>query len=114
MYTFSHTVAVNPANSQLVITRQQLWQGLVLKAEDPTSFVDGMESSTIIARTENSLLREVMFKGLPVREQVTSDPPNSVSFQQVDAQDAGAVTNTIEGEGSTLALTFTFSLRFRL
>lgn len=53
-----------------------------------------------------------MFKGLPVREQVTFDPPKSASFQQVDAQAAGAVTNTLEGEGFALTLTFTFSLRF--
>jgi hypothetical protein len=46
---YEHLVQINDPLMPLLdtLTRNQLWQGLVLRAEDPTQFVLGLEGATI-------------------------------------------------------------------
>ncbi|MFC3531277.1 AtaL-like protein [Vogesella facilis] len=54
----------------LNISRAQLWQGLVLRAEDPQRFDENISAVHILERSEDTLRREVQFGALVVREQV--------------------------------------------
>jgi hypothetical protein len=49
---YEHLVQINDPLMPLLdtLTRNQLWQGLVLRAEEPTQFVLGLEKATIHTR----------------------------------------------------------------
>jgi hypothetical protein len=50
---YEHLVQINDALMPLAdeLTREQLWRGLVLRAEDPTQFVLGLERATVRQRS---------------------------------------------------------------
>jgi hypothetical protein len=110
MFEFSHRVEVNPAGAEPPLTREQLWRGLEMKAENAVPFVPGMESCVVLERTENGLVREAVYRGTTIREQITFDSPNEVVFQRVG--DPSWVKNTIHEIGGKLWLEFTFALVF--
>lgn len=70
---YEHLVAVNDLGSPhtAIITRSQLWLGLLLKAESPQLFHPHIESVTILERSATLLLREVNFGNMQVRERIT-------------------------------------------
>lgn len=109
MFTLSHTLAVNDAVPKL--TRGQLWQGLVLKAENPVPFLEAMSACTIVERGENWLLRDFTLRGEEMQEHVTFEPENSVLFERTKSSAMGSVLNEIvELENGELGLRFTFVL----
>jgi len=58
---YEHLVQINDPLMPLLdtLTRNQLWQGLVLRAEEPTQFVLGLESATIHTREVNGPVHEL-------------------------------------------------------
>ena len=52
---FEHLVQINDPLMPLLteVTREQLWRGLVLRAEDPTQFIGGLERAVIDARSRS-------------------------------------------------------------
>ena len=56
------------------LTREQLWRGLVLRAEDPTQFVLGLEVATIYSRRDGGgqieLVRTLDFGSFQVDDRV--------------------------------------------
>ena len=58
---FEHLIQINDPLNPFVdsMTRDQLWEGLVLRAEQPQLFVMGLDSCTILSRDGNVLEREV-------------------------------------------------------
>ena len=58
---FEHLVQINDPLMPLLdtLTRNQLWQGLVLRAEAPTQFVLGLERATIHSREDCGRVREL-------------------------------------------------------
>ena len=60
---FTHLVEINMPDNPLVmiITREQLWRGLVLRAEQPTLFVMGLDACEITSRTDDALSRTLRF-----------------------------------------------------
>jgi hypothetical protein len=61
-----------------LLTRAQLWQGLVRRAEEPTRFVLGLEGATIHRRTEHDgiveLARTLDFGSFTVNDRVVLTP----------------------------------------
>jgi hypothetical protein len=110
MYEFSHRVEVNPDAAAIPLSREQLWRGLEMKAENAVPFVPGMESCEVLERTGNSLLRTANYRGTEIRERVTFDPPNEILFERVGEE--GWVRNTIRELDGGLWLEFTFALAF--
>lgn len=92
---------------QRYLDRAQVWAGLLHKAENAVPFVLGMESCTVLERGDGRLLREVVFKGRPLREEVTFRPRERVSFTRSDEEAAWVIHNII-GEDADGALTLTF------
>ncbi|MGV1121985.1 AtaL-like protein, partial [Xanthomonas translucens] len=62
------------------LTRAQLWEGLVLRAEQPQLFVIGLERCEILERTGTTLERELHFGNVVVRDSVTLTPDESVRY----------------------------------
>ncbi len=78
---FEHLIQINDPLMPLLdtLTREQLWRGLVLRAEDPTQFVLGLEVATIhsrqnIGNDEVELLRTLDFGTFKVEDRVRLQP----------------------------------------
>ncbi|MBX3563576.1 MAG: DUF1857 family protein [Sphingomonas sp.] len=110
MFTLSHAVEVNPAGAEPVLAAEDVWRGLVMKAENALPFVPGMSRCDIIERGENWLLREVEFAGDTHRERISFRAPVQVHFERVG--EGGFIENTISSSDHGPLLTFTFGLQF--
>ena len=80
---FEHLVEVNNPDTPggTTLTRDQLWNGLLLRAEKPEMFVLGLEQCTILERTWSCIWRELDFGNLKVRDRVTFHPKLLVNYQ---------------------------------
>src|SRR5215469_3677418 len=111
MYTLSVAVDVNQPGITPRLTQDQVWRGLLMKAENAVLFVPRMQSCTVLERWEGGLLREVVNAGNRFREKISFSPPVEVLFERVDTEDnAGWITNVISESAHGLLLTFTFAV----
>lgn len=111
MYTLSYAVDVNPPGATPRLSQEQVWRGLVMKAENAVLFVPRMESCTVLERWDGGLLREVVNSGNRFREKITFTPQVEVLFERVDTEEnAGWITNVISESEHGLLLTFTFAV----
>ena len=109
MVTLSHTMSINNTEPQL--TRPQIWQGLVMKAENPVPFLKSMSACTVIERGDNWLLRDFTLRGEDMQERVTFEPEERVTFVRTESSAMGSVVNEIvELDDGAFGLRFTFSL----
>jgi Domain of unknown function (DUF1857) len=97
---FEHLIQINDPLNPLVeaLSREQLWEGLVLRAEQPQLFVLGLDSCTILSRTDRTLERELHYGHATVRDRVTLVPNESVRYDilATEAHVGGSLTMTIE------------------
>jgi hypothetical protein len=97
---FEHLIQINDAENPLVppLNRQQLWQGLLYRVEDPTPFLPGLESCTILERQAGELLRELDFGPATIRDRVTLVEAESVRFDILPSAThaGGSLTISIE------------------
>jgi hypothetical protein len=97
---FEHLIQINDPLNPLVetLTREQLWEGLVLRAEQPQLFVLGLDTCTILSRTETTLERELHYGEVTVRDRVTLQPDQSVRYDILATETyvGGSLTMTLE------------------
>ena len=110
---FEHLVEINDRENPLVpdLTREELWFGLLCRAEDPRPFLPGLDSCRIIERSESGLVRDLHFGTTVIRDKVTLSPMQWIRFEsEANAQHAGGMlTITIEEpEGADLFLRFEY------
>ncbi|MEU8923933.1 SRPBCC family protein [Kitasatospora sp. NPDC048545] len=108
MRVISQTVRVNdPANpDETSLTRDDVWAGLLRKAENAVPFVAAMDECTVLERTGNGLVREVVFHGERVREEIVFHPKTRVSFFRRDEVATWVIHNDIDEDEDGLTLTF--------
>ena len=94
---FEHLVEINDPLNPLIdpLTRDQLWAGLKLHAEDPVPFVLGLDQCTIAERTADGLKRELRFGRVPVRDTVTFRPNAQVHYRSEGSPEVPAGTRTV-------------------
>lgn len=97
---YEHLIEVNDILNPLVLllTREQLWRGLVLRAEDPESFVLGLDKCVVLERADNAISRELHFGQARVRDRVVFQPLHSVRYETAPTEEhaGGTLTMTIE------------------
>jgi hypothetical protein len=97
---FEHLIQVNDPLNPLTttLTRDELWAGLVLRAEQPQLFVLGLDSCTILSRHGDTLERELHYGPATVRDRVTLSPGHQVRYdiEATEAHVGGSLTMTIE------------------
>ena len=109
MFTLSHTIPVNDTQPRL--NRAQIWEGLVLKAENPVPFLEPMSSCDVIERGDDWLLRNFTLRGEDMQEQVTFEPQERVTFVRTKSSAMGTIMNEIvELDDGAMGLRFTFTL----
>lgn len=81
---FEHLIRISPADSSQAptptLTRQQLWQGLVLRAELPMQFDDNITSARILSREGDVWQREITFGTLIVHERIELEAEQEVRY----------------------------------
>ncbi|KAF9054286.1 hypothetical protein BJ165DRAFT_1338181 [Panaeolus papilionaceus] len=106
---FAVSRSVNPPGVTPVLSEEQLWRGLEIKARDPQQFVAAMSECTIQSDTGDKVVRIVRFGGgEPVQEDILIYQPTILYF---DSPDKGhRVTNVVSyDKNSELVLTFSFA-----
>ncbi|WP_277186405.1 SRPBCC family protein [Caballeronia sp. BR00000012568055] len=111
---FEHLIQINDPTNPLVdsLTRDQLWEGLVLRAEQPQLFVIGLDSCTILSRDGDVMERELHYGQAVVRDRVTLTPGDRVRYDILPTADyvGGSLTMAIEQpDALQLFLRFTYS-----
>lgn len=111
MYQLSRTVAVNDDPLQTFLTRQDVWAGLVLKANNALPYVPQMQKCEVVEHGDGWLVRDILLKGVPMRERVTFEAERRVIFDRIGGPEPGRIENTIGVDANgELTLTFSFSL----
>ncbi|CAI07802.1 SRPBCC family protein [Aromatoleum aromaticum] len=97
---FEHVVVVNdPADPLLTeLNREEVWFGLLCRAEDARPFLPGLEACMIVERSESELVRELQFGSALIRDRVTLMPMESIRFEseRTASHPGGSLTITIE------------------
>lgn len=97
---FEHLIAINDPGNPLVmpLSRRQLWAGLLHRVDNPVPFLPGLESCTIVERTDEYLLRELDFGAAMIQDRVTMAEMRWVRFEILaNAEHAGGtLTISIE------------------
>lgn len=88
---FEHLVQINdPADPRVTpLRRDQLWRGLVMRAEFPASFVPWLDDCSI-ERDEGDLLRTLHFGRQVVHDRVHFDGEDAVDYTVIQQEDADA------------------------
>lgn len=111
MISVSNTVAVNPPGEEVQLSREDVWHGLLLKAENALPFVPAMTRCEVIERTDEMILRTIEFRGQELGERITFTPGREVRFERTHGPVLGTIRNELgEDEHGNLLLTFSFDL----
>ena len=108
MYTMAASIDVNPAARSVELTRDLVWRGLVMKAENALPFVPAMQECTVVGRFENGLVRTIALRGERLTERITFTPQVQVLFERTDENGtpAGWIANILSEGERGLLLTF--------
>jgi len=80
---FNHLIQINdPLNPLLdVLTREQLWQGLVMRAELPKLFMPHLDDCRLSDKSMDGVRRELRYGELVIRDKVTYLPQIQVLYE---------------------------------
>lgn len=97
---FEHLIEVNDLTNALhsPLKREQLWSGLLCRAEDARPFLPGLDACHVIERSDGLLVRELHFGSAVIRDRVRLQPMQWIRFEtEAGANHAGGtLTITIE------------------
>ena len=102
-----------PANEpgKPVLSRDNVWDGLVLKADNALPFVPSMTFCEVTNRLSDTVFdRDIDFRGERFTERITLEKPHRVTFTRIAGPVLGTIANEIEGDGSDIQLRFSFAL----
>jgi hypothetical protein len=110
MIFVSHALPVNVPDEPR-LGRQQVWEGLVLKANNALPFVPAMTYCEVTQRHSDTVFdRDIDFRGQRFTERITLEPPHRVTFTRIAGPVLGTIANEIIDGNEGLALRFSFAL----
>ncbi|QJQ03290.1 hypothetical protein RB25_10135 [Herbaspirillum rubrisubalbicans] len=97
---FNHLIQINDPLNPLIdpLTREQLWRGLVMRAESPQLFMPHLDDCRLLEKSLDSVRRELRYGELVIIDQVSYLPQIQVLYD-VPAQGdipASRMSMTIE------------------
>jgi hypothetical protein len=107
----TNAVTVNEPGEP-VLTRSDVWAGLVLKANNALPFVPAMTYCEVLERkNELEFDREIEFRGKRFIERITLEPEQRATFTRLAGDVLGAIANEIEEDANgELSLRFSYAL----
>src|SRR5271155_5766650 len=110
MIFVSHALPVNVPDEPR-LDRQNVWDGLVLKANNALPFVPSMTFCEVTDRISDTVFdRDIDFRGQRFTERITMEEPHRVTFTRIAGPVLGTIANEIEGPDDNLRLRFSFAL----
>jgi hypothetical protein len=115
MIFVSHALPVNVPDEPR-LTPANVWDGLVLKANNALPFVPAMTYCEVTRRHSDTVFdRDIDFRGQRFTERITLEAPYRVTFTRIAGPVLGTIANEIAGneqstEDGDLALRFSFAL----
>lgn len=109
------TAPINPPRATPILTKEQVWAGLLLKTRSAETFIpNAIESTTVISESKDEstgnlvTVREVMFREnqRKVKETVTAYKDARVDFTQPDGTFIGNIIS--EGASGEMYMTYVF------
>lgn len=107
-------VSVNNERGQddPLLTRAQVWDGLVKKANNALAFVAAMSKCEVVERSDHGLVRDIEIRGQAARERITFHPEKKVVFVRLSGPADGVIVNELlDGADGDLRLRFSFALQ---
>jgi len=97
---FEHLVVINEPENLAVpdLSREELWFGLLYRAENPQPFLPGLESCMILSRDDGGITRELNFGSTKIRDRVSWVEMESVTFEAEKTAEHAGGTLTIRIE----------------
>jgi hypothetical protein len=97
---FTHLIEINDPLNPLIdtLTREQLWHGLVLRAETPKAFIPWLDRCTIVEKSDTHLARISHYGQLAVHDSVQLIAQQKIIYTIPPQKDipASSLTMTIE------------------
>ena len=110
MIFVTHALPVNEPREP-ALTRDDVWDGLVLKADNALPFVPSMTYCEVTERHSDTVFdRDIDFRGQRFTERITLEAPHRVTFTRIAGPVLGTIANEIEGPHDDLKLRFSFAL----
>jgi Domain of unknown function (DUF1857) len=110
MIFVSHALPVNVPDEPK-LTPANVWDGLVLKANNALPFVPAMTYCEVTRRHSDTVFdRDIDFRGQRFTERITLEAPHRVTFTRIAGPVLGTIANEIEATDEELALRFSFAL----
>ncbi|HJZ00430.1 MAG TPA: SRPBCC family protein, partial [Streptosporangiaceae bacterium] len=111
MIFVSHALPVNVPDEPR-LTPANVWDGLVLKANNALPFVPSMTYCEVTQRHSDTVFdRDIDFRGQRFTERITLEPLYRVTFTRIAGPVLGTIANEIEStDDGDLALRFSFAL----
>ncbi|KAG5352480.1 hypothetical protein C0989_002114 [Termitomyces sp. Mn162] len=107
--SFAVSRRVNPPGATPVLTEEQVWKGLGIKARNPMTFVPMITSSEVLSDEGTKVVRSVRFNnGEPVTEHIELHA-NTIAYFEMESTGI-RITNVLSyNEEGELILTFSFA-----
>jgi len=110
MIFVSHALPVNVPDEPH-LTPANVWDGLVLKANNALPFVPAMTYCEVTQRHSDTVFdRDIDFRGQRFTERITLEAPHRVIFTRIAGPVLGTIANEIIDGNDGLALRFSFAL----
>jgi len=97
---FEHLIEINDLNNPQVpeLTREEVWFGLLCRAEDPRPFLPGLDACEILTREDAMLTRRLDFGQVVIHDTVRWQAMDWISFESRanDQHPAGLLTISVE------------------
>lgn len=116
MISVDRTLEVNPEGTlpNLVLTQDDVWGGLLRKAEDAVPYVREIEQCRVLERDATGFTREIYGGGEWIKEHITLEPKVRIVFERLSGSAMGTIQNCIEHSPSgALLLRFQFDLELQ-
>jgi hypothetical protein len=91
---FEHLIEINDPDNVLLepLSRNQLWQGLVMRAEKPELSAVGLDACIVLERQANYMHRELRFGAMRVYDEVFFEPMQAVRYEIMASEHFAAST----------------------
>ena len=110
MIFVSHALPVNVPDEPK-LTPANVWDGLVLKANNALPFVPAMTYCEVTQRHSDTVFdRDIDFRGQRFTERITLEAPHRVTFTRIAGPVLGTIANEVIAGPDDLALRFSFAL----
>ncbi len=94
---FEHLIEINNWSNPAIapLTRQELWLGLVLRAQRPTLFMPHLDACDIVERSELMISRSLKYGEIAINDRVTFLEAHQVRYHVPAQRDFSDATMTV-------------------